>query len=154
MNKYNKVITEVLEVLENTEEEIVKKIPQNVIEYLKESADNEYVPNIDFSNDNWEDSVMEETKDILAVIYVDYICSEEERQSFLEEEQKENKRREEEKQEKFNYENLFKRKDNKEKNDEEEAQSEEQKQLVDIKTYPWYKRIYYKILEIFGKRKK
>lgn len=155
MNDYNKAITEVLEILKHTDDEIVAKIPKKFMDFLTQTADEEYIPNINFTDSNWDNSIKEETKDILALIYVDYICSEEERQSFLEEEQKE-RAKEEELREKYNYDNLFKKRNEPEKQEDNQNNSvnNENMQLVDIRKYPWYKRVYYKILEIFGRLKK
>ena len=60
--EFRKALTEVVEVLKNSEDSIIKKIPQEFNNFLNENMDKNYKPNIDFSKSNWEDNVKEDTK--------------------------------------------------------------------------------------------
>lgn len=146
--EFRKALTEVVEVLKNSEDSIIKKIPQEFNNFLNENMDKNYKPNIDFSKSNWEDNVKEDTKAILALIYRDYLVSKEERNNLLLEEQKEMEER-------YNPNNLFKNRTKAEEtpNSEEQNYNKENLELMEVKNYPWYKRIYEKILQIFGRKK-
>ena len=137
MEKFNaKAVSEVIEILNHTDKEIVEKIPQNFIEFLFENADKDYIPNIDFYDENWEKSIQEDTKAILALLYRDYIVSKEEKL-----------KQERELREKYNPDNIFKKK-NVDKN-----MQIDNVQLIEIKETSWFKRTLNKILDFFGRKK-
>ncbi len=145
---YKGAFAEVLEVLRNTDENILKKIPEQFITFLNQNKDNQYQVNIDFTNTNWEDMVKPETQAILALIYRDYIVSPEEREKLLKEENEEQNKIENELRAKYNPDNIFK--DRKMETPQETLKIESDMQLTEIPQYPWYKKIWNKILEIFG----
>ena len=89
-NTYSEAFTEVLEVIEHSTKEIKEKIPKKFIDFLNEYKDENYVVEIDFSKENWEEDIKEETQAILALIYRDYIVSKEKRQILLKEEKEAN----------------------------------------------------------------
>lgn len=138
-----KAISEVLEVLKNSEEDIEAKIPNKFMTFLKENADLEYIPNIDFSKENWENSIEEDARAMLALIYRDYLVDEDERRKIIQEEQEEQKKEEEELRERYNPDNLFK-KDKKEENISKEVNVEEPKALIEVKE-KWYTKIWNKL---------
>lgn len=142
---YYKAFAEVIEILAHVEEEIIEKISKNFISFLLENMDKEYIVEIDFSNENWEETILEETKAIIALIYRDYIISDEERKKLLAEEKKEQIKIETELKEKYNPDNLFK----KEEKNEDIPKELKEKQLIDTQKYPWYKRLYNKIIAFF-----
>ena len=109
---YSQAFTEVLEVLNNSEKNIVSRIPKSFLEFLNNYKDKNYKVEIDFSNENWDEQVKKETQAILALIYRDYIVSQEERSRLLSEEREEERRIENELREKYNPDNLFKNKSN------------------------------------------
>ena len=109
---YSQAFTEVLEILKNSEKNIVSRIPENFIEFLNKYKDNNYKAEIDFSNENWDEQVKKETQAILALIYRDFIVSKEKREKLLAEEQEEQIRIENELREKYNPDNLFKNETN------------------------------------------
>ena len=145
-NLNKRAVSEVIQILDHTEKEITEKIPEKFIKFLFENADNDYKPNINFYNDNWENTIDEDTKALLAMIYRDYIVSETERLELLEEEKQEREKQEALLREKYNPDNLFK----KGKKNEDEIDSINNMQLVEIKEAPWYKRLFKKLLSIFG----
>lgn len=148
MENFNKrAISEVIEILNHTDKEIVEKIPKKFIEFLFENADNDYKPNIDFYNEKWEQFVQEDTQAILAMIYRDYIVSEDEKIKLLKEEKDEKIKLENELREKYNPDNMFKK-----KNKEENIQINNV-QLIEIKETSWFKRVINKILKFFGRKK-
>ena len=110
-NVYREAFAEVLEVIKNSNQRILEKIPEKFITFLNENKDNNYIVKIDFTDENWDDSIKQETQAILALIYRDYIVSQEERVRLLTEEREEQIRIENELREKYNPDNLFKKQD-------------------------------------------
>lgn len=147
---YNQAFTEVLEVLKNSEENIISKIPKSFIELLNKYKDNNYEVQIDFSNENWDDQIKKETQTILALIYRDYLVSPEEREKLLVEEKEEQIRIKNELREKYNPDNLFKNKNNiQEINKKTIEENIKEQQLVIIDDKPWYKKIFEKFKNMF-----
>ena len=101
-NTYDKrAFSEIIEILNHTDKQLVEKIPDNFIKFLFENMDKEYKVEIDFFDENWENTILEETKAILALIYRDYIVSIEERKDLLIEEKEEKEKQERELREKY-----------------------------------------------------
>ncbi len=142
-----KAFSEVIEILNHTDKEIVGKIPQKFIEFLFENADKDYIPNINFYDENWEKFIQEDTQAILALLYRDYIVSEDEKIELLNEEQEERLKLEGEQREKYNPDNIFKK-----KNLEKKIQTDNV-QLIEIKETSWFKKILNKILNFFERKK-
>lgn len=148
MSEINKkAVSEVIDILKHSEIEVTQKIPKKFIEFLTKNSDRNYIPNIDYSEENWENSIEEDAKVLIALIYRDYIMSEEEKEKVIEEA----KRQEQEIREKYNPDNLFK-KNSKIENEksQDDTEQEVQKSLLIIKEEKWYERIINKIKEIFG----
>ncbi len=83
-----KALREVHEIIMNSEQEIQDRIPERFMKLLEENEDKEYIPRIDFSKDINEQVLLEDTRDILAMVYTDYICNEEERKDFFQKKEK------------------------------------------------------------------
>ena len=148
MSKKNKkAVSEVIDVLKHSEIEVTQKIPKKFIEFLTKNSGRDYIPNMDYSKENWENSIEEDAKVLIALIYRDYIMSEEEKEKVIEEAE----RQEQEIREKYNPDNLFK-KNSKIENEksQDDTEQEVQKSLLIIKEEKWYERIINKIKEIFG----
>lgn len=148
MNNFNKqALSEVIEVLNHTESDIINKIPKKFISFLFDNMDKTYKVNIDFLDDNWDKNILEDTKAILAIIYRDYVLTQPERQLLLEEEKNERIKQEQILREKYNPDNIFKHHpDNK-----DSEHTLENKYLVEVKESSWYKKIIRKILDFFIK---
>lgn len=143
---YSQSFTEVLEILRNSEKNIVSRIPKSFIEFLNKYKDNNYKVKIDFSNENWDEQVKKETQAILALIYRDYIVSQEQRERLLAEEKEEQKIIENELRKKYNPDNLFKNNNNKiQDNTNKSIEMIEYKESV-------FKKIISKIKNIFAKK--
>ena len=143
MSEINKkAVSEVIDVLKHSEIEVTQKIPKKFIEFLTKNSDRDYIPNIDYSKENWENSIEEDAKVLISLIYRDYIMSEEEKEKVIEEAE----RQEQEIREKYNPDNLFK-KNSKIENEksQDDTEQEVQKSLLIIKEEKWYERIINKI---------
>ncbi len=146
-DRYARALKEVYVILENSEEKIKRKIPENFKLFVSKNMDKEYILNINFNNEAWEDTIMEETQQILAVIYRDYLVTKEEREELLKEESEEEKRIEQELREKYNPDNIFKKHKEKEESDDTNANTS----MIKIEEIKWYKKFINKILSLFKK---
>lgn len=82
INEYSEAVSETLEVLKFMEDELLNKIPLEIIKKLKEQKSSTYINKFDNAIEIDFDKLDEKTKDILAVLYRDYIANEEERIEF------------------------------------------------------------------------
>ena len=138
--KYTKAFKEIYIILNRASRDELDKIPKSFIEFIENNMDVNHKPKIEF-NENFENSVLEETLLLLALIYRDYLVSKEERTKLLEKEEE----KLEELKESYNVENLF----NKRKQDNENNSGNIEQQLMVIKEEKWYKKILNKIMQIF-----
>ena len=134
--EYSKVLKEVYEILKNSEDKIQKKIPIKFYTFLKENMDTDYQVNIDYSKENWEDELCDDTKGILALIYKDYLVDSKTREELIKEKQ-------------YNVDDIFKR--NKYDDETFNKEKDKPKEIISINKIPWYRKIYNKIIKIFKK---
>lgn len=144
-NTIRESISETLDVLKHLPESIISKIPDKFLNYLKENSDKEYKTNINYSNENWIDTLSEDTIQMISIIYRDYIVDSETREKLIEEE---NAIIEKEK-EKYNIDKIFKKK---EKVDNQvNSENEGNQSLVIYEELPWYKKFFEKIIKFIKK---
>lgn len=143
---YKKALAEVKEIINHSSKEITDKIPDKFWNYIINNMDLTHPVNINFYNENWEDTLLDETKAILAMVYRDYIANDDEREMLIRQEKEEEEKRERELREKYNPDNLF-------KNKEKEEAHDVDNQLIVIDYLHWYQKIYHKILKLFGIQK-
>lgn len=144
--KIKKALAEVDIILENTEQKIKDKIPKEFKKYIKENKDDKHKVQLQTNKELTEQNIRKETKEILALIYRDYLCTKQERQKLIVQERQE---REKEKQEKYdtNIEKILENRKN--KNRIEQLETENEKALIEIAEEKWYQKIIHKILRIF-----
>ena len=136
-DKYPKAYKQVIEILKYAPQEIVDKIPQKMIKTFKTNMDDKYDFKIDISKSFEEQDVLEETKAILANIFRDYWATPEQKERILEKEKNDREIEENLKREKYNPDDLFKKKQ-KVIQQNEEIQSNFS---VEIKKEKFYKKI-------------
>lgn len=141
---YREALTEVFDIINNSEQEIKNKIPKKLLEFLKDNIKKDYIVDIDYNDDDWDKKIKQDTKEILALIYRDYLVTPEERENLILEENEEEKRIETELREKYNPDNIFK----KSKHIEEQKEETSLIAAEDI----WYKRFINKILNFFKRK--
>jgi len=71
-SEYGNAAVEVLNILENTNEDDVKKIPQCFIDFLEEIATKEYVVNFDHSKTIAELEISPKAQELMGVIYINW----------------------------------------------------------------------------------
>ena len=143
---------EINEILKYMPKEEVEKIPSKLREFFKEVSSKDYVTNINPDLPLDEQNIKEKTKDIIALIYRNYWCSEEERKELDQKLIENDKKFEEELREKYNPDNIFKNNVTTTKKEEPEIKEEKIEQsLVVQETEKWYQRFLNMIKRWFGK---
>ena len=138
-NNYRQALTEVLEVLNHSEKELIQKLPTDFIKFIFENMDKSYVPNIDFNLADWEIYLKPEAQAMLSYIYKEYFVTLEEKATLLMEADLIQKG--EEMLAKCGIEELFQN---------NKAEDPAINPLpVEAKTKPWYKRAFEKLLQLF-----
>ena len=128
VNITKQTFSEVNDVLNHMDDELYNQIPKKFIKLIKNNMDENYKVSIDYSKGINNVDLSKETRLVLALIYRDYICDDNERKELIESEQHELRKIEQELREKYNPDNIFKKQKNKEENTEEIKESTEENQ--------------------------
>ncbi len=154
MNKtitYEKVLREVEYILQQFPKEIQNKIPNDFRNTIVKKMDVTYIPEPYNKNKTLdEQNISEETKKILALIYRNYLVSDEERKKLITEENNIREKLENKKRKKYSVEDIF---NNKTKNSQNINSNADADKLI-IKSSnnkKWYKKLIEKILNFFNK---
>ena len=99
-----KAYKEVVKIIEYLPDEEYIKIPEEIIQNLKEEMDDSYIYEID---DLESLEVLKETEEILAVIFRDYLSTSQEKRTIILREKQEEIELEEEKRRKYSLDNIF-----------------------------------------------
>ena len=134
-------------ILEYTEEKLKKRIPQKFLDFLKEIQSNTYKFEYDKNKRLSEQNLKPKTRGLIALVYKDYICDEDEKKEYLRIIQEKIMQKEVDKRKKYNPDNIFK---NKEKKSIENPTSS----IVSMIEYKEsvFKRVLDKIKSIFAKK--
>ena len=136
---------EVDEILNYIEDEYVEKIPQKIRDFFKEERNKEYKPIIDVNKSLEEQNLKRSTIVILAILNMNYWCeSEEEKKEIIQSWAENEEKAEAELREKYNPDNIFKKK--------ESLQEETKEIITDLIQYKEpniFKKILNKIKELF-----
>lgn len=108
---YHKAYKEVIEILKYVPQESVDKIPKTMLETFEKKMDKDYVFNVDINKSFEEQNLLEETKDIFAVIFRDYWATPYQRERIKAKEKYDRQKIEEEKANKYNPDDIFKNKE-------------------------------------------
>ena len=127
--------SEVDAILEKMDKANVEKIPIKLRKMFKEEKDVEYQNKIDIYNKVQKKELEPKTLTLLAMLYLNYWCENDEEENSLIKQYAENDRKsEEETREKYNPDNLFK---NKEKNKEQIANNSTETSLIIVEKEKW-----------------
>lgn len=144
---------EINEILKYLPKEEVEKIPSKLREFFKEVSSKDYVTNINPNMPLDKQQIKEKTKDIIALIYRNYWCSEEERKELDQKLIENDKNFEEELREKYNPDNIFKNNVTTTKKEESEVKEAKIEQsLVPQETGKWYQRFLDMVKRWFKKK--
>lgn len=107
--EYSEAISEVLDILDNSEDNIVEKIPKKLIDFWKKNKSTTYKPNLDHSKSINDMELKSKTKSLITMIYLNYLCDDIEKDKIkliLKENEEEYQK---ELKEKYNSDNIFKK---------------------------------------------
>jgi len=150
-NNYAKALCEVREVLKNTDDELINKIPQYFKDFIEKNYDRDYrAPQITTEKSLEEQELLDETFEIISIIYRNYWCDNEQRREYDEIIKRNEINYQNELAEKYNPDNLFKQEIIEEKIVEEN--NEAKNSLIEYKE-PFFKRIFNKIKNFFASKK-
>ena len=128
--------TEINQILRYTEEKDVNKIPLGLRLFFKEIADPKYISNITPEISLYEQNLLEDTKQILGMIYCYYWCSEEELLAMPDKVKKDAKEASKGLFQEYSPEELF------EGAKQRRISSLENQALVEMEKIPWYKKLF------------
>ncbi len=140
----SEAVVELNVILENTSSEVVSKIPKKFIKFLNSIASKTYHFEYDKTKSLEEQNIKPKTKGLIALIYKDYLCDEQEKKDYLDNVSKILNVIEEEKREKYNLDDIFKKKE-KIQQDTEEINN----LPIKVKNEKFYKKLIKFIRKIF-----
>ena len=98
-------------IFDNMSAETLNKIPNDFITFIRQISSKTYSFKYDKRKPLKEQQLLPETEGLIALIYRDYLCNENERKEYIEHCNKVLEKIEEEKREKFNPDNIFEKKE-------------------------------------------
>ena len=147
--------SEVYEILKLIEDEYVNRIPKKIMNFFEEERDKEYQPIIDVNIPLDEQNLKRETMVLLAILNYNYWCDSEEEKKEIQEELIRNSeiKEQEEKElaEKYNPDNIFKKRNEVKEQITENNDNNENMQLIEYKEQGFIKKILRKIMSFFRK---
>lgn len=146
---YHKAYKEVIEILKYVPQESVNKIPKTTLETFEKKMDKDYVFNVDINKSFEEQNLLEETKDIFAVIFRDYWATPYQRERIKAKEKYDRQKIEEEKANKYNPDDIFNKKIKEQNKENTKQQNEEQ--TVNNLPVEYKEKFYEKIINFFKK---
>ena len=157
--EYSEALVEVLEIINCLDENERKKIPDEIIKFYEENKSTTYKPILDLNSDNISNAILKnKTREILAGIYIDYLCdNEDQKKEYIKELRKTEYGYEEAK--KTEYEQLpiyaqelaaFENQKNKANNETDSV--DDTKALVNVDNQNIFMRIWLKIKSFFKRK--
>lgn len=146
--EYREAFSEVNQIFDLMPSGLLDKIPNKFKELIKENKSNNYNPNIQESFENCK--LKDETHIILALIYRDFLCNEQEKQELLIRDAKRLQEFEDELREKYNPDNIFKNRRSS-TNDFDNTENECMA-MVEIKEKNFLQKIFEKIKNLFTRK--
>ena len=104
---YEVAAAEVLDILNHTRIEDVKKISPKFMEYLKKRASKSYIPNLDHTQKLKDMGLHPKTRALIGLIYRNYFCNESQRKEYDKKLMKAELEHQKELREKYNPDNIF-----------------------------------------------
>lgn len=145
--EYSKALVEVLEIINYLDDEDKTKIPDAIIKFYEENKSTEYVFNINPDEDITKQKLMNKTREILAGIYIDYLCeNKEEKKEYIKKLKQTELEFENKKRKIYDPDNIFK------KNRNYQVNNIQTQALVPVKKENIFIRILKKIKSLFSKK--
>lgn len=83
---YKNALAEVNAVINNSQEDIINKIPSRFKNFISQNMNSSHIVKIQSNKAILEQDISNEAKSIIALIYRDYICEESERKELIKQE--------------------------------------------------------------------
>lgn len=147
-NAYRNAFKEVYVILENTDQELLQKIPNQFMKFLQDNMNREYQINIKKDVEIDKQKILKETESILALIYRSYWAADEEKIEFANKDK--NELIEQEKKKKQN----FQGQDINEIFEKRKNTKQTENQLIILEKQSFIKKIINQILKILKKQKR
>lgn len=96
-------------ILENSSKTIIEKIPIKFLDFMKDIASKTYEFKYDKSKSLNEQNLKPETRGLIALVYQDYICNDEQKKEYIRKSRLFANKMEDLKREKYNPDNIFKK---------------------------------------------
>ena len=145
-DNYAKAYKEVIEILNFVPKESVDKIPETMLEVFKTKMDKDWDFKVDINKSFDEQNLLDETKAIFANIFRDYWATPYQKERIEAKERYDRQKIEEEKEEKYNPDDLFKK-----KKMETNKESEEKEKIKNLPIEVKKENFYEKIINLFKK---
>lgn len=152
--KYSEAAVEVLDILNYTDKEDVKKIPQSFIKFLSEIANKNYKADFNHNGPISGLNLRKQTRELLGFIYITWWCDEKDRNKFKSVIQSDNSKIEKtEKIENYNIDDIFKNKKELKSNVITQDIAKEETSMIEYKEENIFKKIINKISSFFTNKK-
>ena len=142
MEHLNKRLVEVEYILKKLDDEYIKKIPQEIWDYIEQNKDKDYIFNYDENKALVEQNLSIDTISILTYINTEYLLDEEQKKEMIEFLRKDEMIAEQEKAILYNPDDIFK---NRKESKQQEAS------LVEVKIEKWYEKVFAFFKNMFKK---
>lgn len=80
--EYAQAIAEMLEIINHTNKQTVKKLSAKLLTFFEKNASTEYTEKFDYKLEIKDNPITEKTKHLITMIYRNYLCTEKERDIF------------------------------------------------------------------------
>lgn len=145
-SRYAEALTEVDMILKIMPKEIIKRIPLSFYDFISNNKSNTFQTNAIDDMFIKEDKLRNETKDILSLIYIAYLCDELTKKELKQQDYIELQQYNKELKNRYSIENLFKKRKKSNSNINDNI---EESGLIIIEDEKWYVKIFNKIKKIF-----
>lgn len=142
--EYSEAISEVLDILQNSDESIVKRIPRKLIEFWEKNKSSTYIPNLDHNKTINEMDIKDKTRDIITMIYLEYLCDTDEKKDIKKVLIRNEEIHQEELRNKYNPDSIFKKVDTAEKTSTKDLQMIVYKEPFYIKIVKYFKQLFHR----------
>ncbi|MCI9039874.1 MAG: hypothetical protein HFJ29_08510 [Clostridia bacterium] len=140
--RYQNALAEVEEILQNTQEDLVAKIPNKIRQFIRENKNQEYMTSIVNGKLLNEQDILPETQSLLALIYRSYWATEEEKKEFAKKDSIELEKA----RESLKIDNTFEKR-------KEEVKIEETTSLIPVQEEKWYQKVWKKLCILFQRKR-
>ena len=133
-NEYSEALSEIDDILEHLDIKLLNKIPQRFKDFVSTNKSKTYEPKFDHSKRLNELELKDKTRAILSVIYLNYLCDEEQKNEFVKKLKDNSMKKEEEHRKKYNPNEIFKKDKSIEKIEEKDYDIyNEEKSIIEYK---------------------